>query len=294
MVNGKGYLLGGRGNNPVKPVDIFDPATNRWTQGARPDIELHHMQCVAYRNEVWIVSSWTGGFPKEKNVANIYIYNTVTNTWSKRPGLPEPRRRGGGAAVLYNNRIYVVGGNRGGHGGHATTLGWMDYYDLGAQKWVTNLKPLPDGRDHVGGSVVNGNKLCIAGGRDGGVGGFFFATKASTYCYTFSTDTWQNMNAAIPAPRAGSSYGTTCAGHLMIAGGERSDAFSQVDVFDGSSWTTTASLQRKRHGSGLAVSDCSCGKIYIASGSGSRGGSPELTTTEVYLPNGDSSRCAVH
>ncbi|KAI0559016.1 hypothetical protein FGB62_171g011 [Gracilaria domingensis] len=289
--DGKGYLLGGR---RVKPVDIFDPRTNSWTQGTNPGLQLHHMQCVAYKKKIYIVSAWTRGFPREANVDKIYIYDTQTDSWSTRPGLPENRRRGGSASVLYDDKIYVVAGNRGGHGSHATSLGWMDYYDLLDEVWVTNLPDLPQGeeRDHVGGSVVNGNKLCIAGGRDGGVDQFFTATRKSTLCYSFASGVWQNMQAPIPEERAGASYGTTCAGHMMIAGGERTDAFSRVDVFDGSSWTTVASLKQKRHGSGLGVSACSCGHIFIASGSGRKGGSPELESTEVYLPTGNPAPCA--
>ena len=43
-VNGKGYLIGGRGE---KPVDVYDPNIQSWTQKAGPGLELHHMQCVA-------------------------------------------------------------------------------------------------------------------------------------------------------------------------------------------------------------------------------------------------------
>ncbi|CAN8071149.1 unnamed protein product [Agarophyton chilense] len=294
MVKGKAYLIGGRG---VKPVDIFNPATNTWTKGPSPPVELHHMQCVPIGNEVWIPSAWTGGYPFERNVDKIYIYNTKANSWYTRPGLPPHRRRGSAAAVWANGKIYVIAGNRGGHGSHATTLGWVDYYDLGAKKWVLNLPNLPDPRDHTGGALVRWNKICIAGGRNGGVNNFFTATKASTYCFNLNGNgrgQWQNMNAPIPAQRAGSAYGTNCAGHMMIAGGELNDAFSRVDIFDGWSWTTTASMNQKRHGSGLAVSNCACGKIFIASGSGGRGGGPELKTTEVYLPNGDKTPCAFH
>ncbi|KAI0559010.1 ring canal kelch protein [Gracilaria domingensis] len=293
MVKGKGYLIGGRGE---KPVDIFDPATNTWTDAPGPGIELHHMQCVAYGSEIWIPTSWTGPFPREQNVDKIYIFNTLSNSWYTRPGLPEYRRRGGAAAVLHDLKIYVLAGNRGGHGAHATTLGWVDYYDLRTNSWVLNLPSLPDPRDHVGGALVNWKKICVAGGRDGGVAGFT-TTKGSTYCFNLNgkgSGWWQNMNAPIPAQRAGASYGMNCYGHLVIAGGERYDAFSRVDIFDGYLWRTTAYMKQKRHGSGLAVSNCMCGKIFIASGSGAQGGGPELKTTEVYHPYGNTNPCAFY
>lgn len=289
-VRGKGYLLGGRG---MRGVDILDPKAGGWTRGADPPVEMHHMQCVAYKKSIYVVSSWFGRFPKEENNPKMWVYNTKKDRWRRKAGLPADRRRGGAASVLHDNKIYVVGGNRGGHGTGSVTLGWMDYYDLRTKKWVTGLPDLPAARDHFGGAMVNG-MLCVAGGRRGSAKKFFEAVIKSTYCFDFTANEWRNMNADIPAGRAGAATGTTCDGKMMIAGGEAkySAAFSQVDVFDGVSWETIAPLQRARHGSGLGITRCDCGQIFIASGSGARGGSPELESTEVYLPDGRDAACS--
>src|SRR4051812_30582065 len=77
-VKDKFYLVGGRG---VTDVNIFDPKTNIWTNGAKPPIELNHFQGVVYKDEVYLVCAMTGGYPHEKPVANIYIYNPKTDTW---------------------------------------------------------------------------------------------------------------------------------------------------------------------------------------------------------------------
>lgn len=168
----------------------------------------------------------------------------------------------------------------------------MDYYDLEKKTWVTNLPSMPDPRDHVGGAIVRG-KLCIAGGRDGGSSNFFSAVKTATYCYNFRTEKWIDMKAPIPEGRAGAATDRICGGMMMVAGGEGqySAAFSRVDLFDGSKWISAGDLVRARHGTGLGVSQCSCGQVFITSGSGSRGGSPELDSTEVYHPNGMNERC---
>jgi large repetitive protein len=73
MVGNKAYLLSGRG---VKPVDIYDPVTRTWTAGPVPPLEIHHTQCVAADNKIWIVSSWTGGYPRERNTDSIYVSHT--------------------------------------------------------------------------------------------------------------------------------------------------------------------------------------------------------------------------
>ena len=70
MVGRKAYLLAGRG---VQAVNIYDPVTRTWTNGTAPPIQIHHTQCVAVGNSIWIVSSWTGGYPMEKNTDKIYV-----------------------------------------------------------------------------------------------------------------------------------------------------------------------------------------------------------------------------
>lgn len=293
MVNGLVVLIGGRGRN--KAVSIYNPKTGLWVNkpGAGAAVQLHHMQCVAAAGKVWVVSSWTDGFPFEKNTDRIYVYDVASATWSTRPGLPANRRRGGAAAVRRGSWIYVVAGNRGGHGEHATALGWMDAYNYVTNKWMTNLPSLPAGaeRDHVGGAMVNG-QLCIAGGRDSGVKTFFTSNVKSTYCYNFTTKKWTKKD-DFPVPRAGANTGSTCDGKMMIAGGEGNGrAYSRVDVFDGTSWTQAPSMVRQRHGSGLAIANCGCGQIFIPSGSGGQGGGPELDSTEQYIPKGGPIVCA--
>ena len=289
MARGKGWLIGGRGD---KGVDIFDPKARKWTKGPAMPTQMHHMQCVVYKGNVYIATSWFGPSPREQNNDKLWILNTKTERWTSKAGLPARRRRGGAAAVLRNKKIYVVGGNRGGHGAHSKTLGWMDCYDIEKDKWKTGLPNLPEGRDHVGGVLVKG-MLCIAGGRNGGKKDFFGATIKSTYCYNFEKKKWVNMKAPIPKGRAGAAYGKTCDGKMMIVGGEGkfSKAFDRADLFDGKKWTSGPALQRERHGTGLAVAKCKCGQIFIASGSGARGGRPELQSTEVYLPNGRDVKC---
>jgi hypothetical protein len=70
MVGLKAYLLAGRG---VNPVNIYDPISRTWTNGTAPPIQIHHTQCVVADSKIWIVSSWTGGFPKERDTGSIYV-----------------------------------------------------------------------------------------------------------------------------------------------------------------------------------------------------------------------------
>lgn len=290
MVNGLVVLLGGRG---IKPVDVYDPRTGRWSRRNGPpgNASLHHMQCVVVGASVWIVSSWRGGYPNEDTNELVYEYNVAADQWKTYPGMAAARRRGAAASVRRGSLIYVVAGNIGGHGAQATSLTWVDAFNVNTKRWTTS--PIPNmpgpGRDHVGGALVKG-QLCIAGGRDGGVANFFKANIASVYCYSFSAGAWQRK-ADIPQVRAGANTGTACDGRMVLAGGEGDGkAYARVDVFDGSKWERGPDLVRARHSTGLAFANCrTCGHIFIPSGSGGQGGNPELDTTEQFIPTGAGS-----
>lgn len=293
MMGGRGYLIGGRG---TRAVERFDPATGSWEAVAPMPTQMHHMQCVPHEGLIYVPTSWYGGSPSESVNALMWVFHTSNNTWSSLPGLPEARRRGAAASVLFQNKIWVIAGNRGGHGPPSQSLGWMDYYDLRTRRWRTSgLASLPAGheRDHAGAAVVKG-RICIAGGRNGGMPNPFAAVVPSTLCYDVRRNSWVDMGAPLPFPRAGAATARTCAGALILAGGEArfSRAFDSVHVFNGVSWASLPPLNRARHGTGLAVANCnSCNHIFIASGSGARGGRPELESTELYIPPGGPVRC---
>ncbi len=299
MANGKVYLIGGRGR---KGTSVFDTKTRRWENRGLPPLEMNHMQCVAWKDRyIYVAGAWTGPFPRETALKDTYVYDTIEDSWSTEPGLPVSRRRGGGALVIYDNKIYLGMGNQGGHGRHATAVGYLDVYDPNNKKagWKA-LDSAPDARDHVGGGVVGGHYFCIGGGRDGGVANFWGTPVTRVNCYNFKTRKWEGR-ARMPDGRAGASTGVTCQGLLMIAGGEGREAgtfkggraYDRVDLYDVTrdEFRKPVFLKRARHGSGLAVADCKCGNIYLPSGSGGLGGGPDLASTEVWSPDGVARDC---
>ena len=72
LVGRKAYLLGGRYRED-NAVDIYDPVSRKWSKGKAPPVEIHHTQCIAVDGKIWIASSWTGNFPREKNNEFIYV-----------------------------------------------------------------------------------------------------------------------------------------------------------------------------------------------------------------------------
>jgi hypothetical protein len=77
-LDGKFYWLGGRG---IKPVEVFDPTTNRWEKKAPTPIELHHFQALAFDGKVYVSGALTGPYPNETPVPVFYIYDPKSDTW---------------------------------------------------------------------------------------------------------------------------------------------------------------------------------------------------------------------
>ncbi len=276
---GQLYLLGGR---RVQAVDRFDPATLTWSHGAPPPIETHHFQPVVWQGKIWLPGAMTGPYPREHALDYIPVYDPATDAWSRGPSLPADRRRGGAGAVIHDGRLYVVCGIINGHWeGH---VAWLDAYDFATGTW-SRLPDAPRPRDHFQSAVVDG-KLYAVGGRrsSGATNQVFNLLVPEVDVFDFATRTWSTLPAAtgnLPTPRAG-CMARAVGPFLLVAGGEsmaQKESHAQVEALDTrtGTWSAWPSLQRGRHGSGIARHGDT---LYIAAGSGNRGGSPELDTIE--------------
>ena len=278
-VGGRFYLLGGRGD---RPVDIYDPETQRWTQGPAPPFQMHHFQAVAHDGDIYVVGAWADDYPRENGLSHVYVYDTDANAWRKDAPIPPGRRRGSAGAVVHDDKIYLVGGNVGGHGPHATAVAWFDVFDPATGTWTAlRDRPAPHARDHFQAAVVN-EKLVVIGGRDSGVEGFIDSTLAAVDVYDFETQEWSTWrDAPLPTERAG----CTVAVHgdeVIITGGEGfGQTWGQTEALNVETrdWRSLGRLNQPRHGTQMfAYRD----RLYIAAGSGDQGGGPELTSMETY------------
>lgn len=92
------YLLGGRGQ---RPLDIYDPASGRWSQGAPPPLEIHHFQALAHEGRLYVLGAFTGDFPEEQPLTHVLVYDPRRRPLEPGcgdPPAPAPRRGRGGLA----------------------------------------------------------------------------------------------------------------------------------------------------------------------------------------------------
>jgi len=281
-VGGKLYLLGGRG---MRNVDRYDPETETWVSLEPMPIEMHHFQPVVIGSRIYVIGAFTCCYPNEAIVRDIYIYNTVTESWSTDGEMPVDRARGSAAAVFHKGKIYLLGGNTLGHNGGAVE--WFDEYDPVTKQWTT-LADAPNARDHFMAAVAYG-KLVAAAGRVTDLPNPFDKPVLPTDIYDFASQSWSS-EADIPTGRAGVLAGASGA-EVIVAGGEintSTTALPKVEAFNvvSKTWRDLQPLNIGRHSGGGVVVD---NQMHVVAGSENTGGAPETDTHEVLQLDTDGA-----
>lgn len=268
-VNGKLYVLGGRGS---RPVDVFDVGDDSWSTAAPAPVQFHHFQAAVIGTDIYVIGAFVGQFPNETPVGDIHVLDTVANEWRVEGSVPNARRRGSAATAVRDGWIYIVGGNTLGHNGGAVP--WFDRYQPSTGAWET-LPDAPEARDHHGAAWV-GDSLVTSGGRQ--------SEQPNTFVNTIGpTDIWDGSSwrrgAPIPTQRAGAMT-IGFESELIVAGGESAtrahDAVEAFNVNTGG-WRTLEDMNQQRHSGGAAVVGT---KLHVVAGAATRGGSSEINSHE--------------
>ena len=275
----KFYLMGGRG---ISAIQAYDPATNSWTNRAAPPVELNHFQALTIGGLVYAPGAFTGAFPHETAVAQLYMYNPLRDKWLTGTTIPAARRRGSAGAVAYKNKIYLVCGIKDGH--YAGWVKWFDEYDPSTNTWKA-LPDAPRARDHFHAVVIN-DKLYVAGGRrsSDSTGEVWNLTIPEVDVYDFSIGQWSTLPAGsnIPTPRAGAAT-QVLGNELIVIGGESAQPTAHVETealnVQTNTWRRVADMQQKRHGTQAIKSN---NGLYIAAGAGMKGGDSLLNSMEAF------------
>ncbi|MBC8170957.1 MAG: hypothetical protein H7X77_04780, partial [Anaerolineae bacterium] len=284
-VGGKFYLIGGRES---KIVQIYDPTTNEWTNGASAPSVMHHIQPVVLDNLIYTIAPYSGNCcDDEFGLANNYIYDPAQNKWLTGGIIPEERRRGASGVVYYQDSFYILGGLTGGHGlGNdgisADSHNWFDRWNPYTNDWQILPNMVRD-RDHFGAAVV-GNRLYATSGRFTEGMSSFNNTIAEIDVYNFDTAQWSTLPAAanIPTERAGTGV-VVMGDEIFVIGGEsgaQNTAHAEAEAFNtaDNTWRTLDMLIEGRHGTTASVCN---GVVYIAAGSPTRGAG-RIATMERY------------
>ncbi len=274
--NGKLYALGGRGD---RPVEEYDPVSKEWRFISEAPMEFNHFQALSFKGEIYVIAAFQGRYPHETPIKNMLIFNPEQKVWREGPEIPRERLRGSVGVFSRGDKIYLVSGILDGH--WDGNVGWFDEYDTKSGEWRI-MPDIPHERDHFSAALI-GDKVYIAGGRKSSAktNKVLERTVGEVDVFDFRKGEWETMEEGIPTERAGTSS-LGIGKYLVVMNGESKDQIpghSVVEVLDTKKgeWFRLPRLKQGRHGCGIAYLG---GKIYVANGSGNRGGGPEMDEVE--------------
>lgn len=117
-LNGKIYAVGGqRGHEPFvaqATVEVYDPATDRWTTAKSLPLARSHIESTFVLGQRIVVAG--GEKSAGQIVTDVTAYDPATDTWTPLTPLPEGRT-GGVAAAVGDGFVYT--------GGSGSPKGWI-------------------------------------------------------------------------------------------------------------------------------------------------------------------------
>jgi N-acetylneuraminic acid mutarotase len=274
-VAGKIYLIGGFDDNEgiVPRVQVYDTATNAWSDGPPLPRAVHHANAVTDGTTIYVLGALSG--TNFTAIGDTYKLDPATETqWTTLATMTTGRERGAAVAGIIDGKIYLAGGYRAGAASDLT-----DVYDPVGDAW-TPLGALPATRDHACGAAING-ELIFAGGRTVQTN----SPRPDVYSYDPDLGMWI-VRASMPTGRGGMGCGAI-GGKLYTTGGEGNPAatsgvFPDVEAFDPATntWTELPDMPNPKHGVGGAVWD---GALYLCGGA-NKEGFGAIAATDVFRP----------
>jgi N-acetylneuraminic acid mutarotase len=214
-----GWNGGGVLGSTYASVEIYSPATNRWTQGAPLSIARDAHAAAVDADHIYVVGGATGN--DMPPIASLEIYDFDTGTW--HAGAPMPTARQGLCAIAApNGKIYAIGGGNNGYGGTYIQYTTVEAYTPSTNTWAA-VAPLPSATANLACALGGDGRIYAIGGGYNNIG----EQDARVYAYNVGTNTWAAV-ASLPVGRAQHAAVTSSDGKIVVVGGLTSSMYSTI------------------------------------------------------------------
>ena len=162
VLDGRIFVAGGfRDGASVDDLAVYDPALDSWETLPGTPTARDHSQLVTLGGELlYLAGRENGGIGA--NVDSVDVYDPAARTW--RFGIPMSRSRSGFGAVVWNERIYVFGGEA-----PDGAIAEVEEYDPGRGTWRF-LEPMPTPRHGLGAALFDEQVFVASGAPRPGIG----------------------------------------------------------------------------------------------------------------------------
>lgn len=148
VIDDKIYCVGGETSKVL--LEVFDPATNSWTERAPMKVGRNHCAGGVINGKFYVAA----GRGVSTSDTALEVYDPQTNSWTTLASMPTPRS--GVAAGAVNGELYVFGGEGGGV--HQE----VEAYNPATNTW-RRVQDMPVPRHGMWASVI-GNKIYVPAG----------------------------------------------------------------------------------------------------------------------------------
>jgi len=157
------YAIGGRTSTggpctggPLATVERYHIASDTWTPVASLLAPRSDLAAATVGGKIYVF----GGCDAAGNfLADVDVYNPVTDTWSAAPADMPTARAGMYPVATKGGTVYVIGG----WDGIGFGLSTNEAYKVSQDTWTAGLLPMPTPRAEVG-AVGHGGRIYIVGG----------------------------------------------------------------------------------------------------------------------------------
>jgi N-acetylneuraminic acid mutarotase len=151
VVGGLIYVPGGRltGGEMTNVLEIYDPQTDLWTQGASLPAPLSGYALATYEGKIYLFGGWDG----KAYLDSVFIYDPAQDGWTA--GTPMLSARAFTGAAVAGDKIHVFGGTND-EGILAANEIYVPTMEGGADSPWSQATAMPEGRYGIGvGSVTD-------------------------------------------------------------------------------------------------------------------------------------------
>ncbi len=241
------YLVGGfsNPNGGASELQIYHPATNAWTAGAKMPVGLHHPNVGAAGGKLYVLggcdhprkpdpmpnnSPWLGSH-------HAFEYDPAQDKWRILSPLPHSTAAGG--VAQWGGKLYLIGGVD----TNGVVLDRVQEFDPVTGNWRERAR-MPLAREHIGVAVLD-SLIYVVAGREKGLGG---VSVKAFQAFDPARNLWHTLP-DLPTARSGLSL-AAAKGRLYALGGEWPGVFDLNEEYDPvrKSWRTVAKMSHKRHG----------------------------------------------
>ena len=140
VLDGKIYVVGGFNGAFLATVEVYDPATNAWSQAAAMGTGRSNLGVAVLGGKLYAAGGRNGTGSMHSSVSLMEVFDPQTNAWT--PVAPMSTARGSFAMAAVQGKLYVAGGYAAG-GGDGITL--AEAYDPQQNHWEA-VAPMAQGR----------------------------------------------------------------------------------------------------------------------------------------------------